>query len=137
MTDLQSINSPTECNLLIAFVDIAAFGKTSEGVPPARVVAMLSSFYELVGDVIESAGGTVVKFIGDSAFVVFPEEDARAGVSALRELKRQAEEHFATFGFKSELTIQAHVGRVTCAKVGTRTDKRLDLFGDAVNFTAR
>ena len=123
--------------LVIAFTDISGFATASETLPPEGLVTMLSEFYELTSEIVEGAGGTVVKFIGDSSLVVFPEAEAQRSVDALRQLKQQGEEHFAKCGWPAKLNIKANIGSVICVRVGTKTDKRLDVFGDAVNVAAR
>jgi class 3 adenylate cyclase len=69
--------------------------------------------------------------------VVFPDAELQQAVNALGQLQREGEEHFAKSGCEAKLNIKAHIGSAICARVGTKTDKRFDVFGDAVNFTAR
>ena len=52
---------------------------------------MLDKFYGLVGDAVDDAGGKVVKFMGDAALMVFPEDSTREAVEALRTLKADAD----------------------------------------------
>jgi len=132
----ESIENPTPMNLLIAFTDLDGFVIATKKIPPNQLVAMLSSLYELTGDLVESAGGIVIKFIGDSSLIVFPEENIKTGVEALQKLKRMGEEYCAKYGYKTRMSIKAHVGSVICTKIGTKTDKRFDIFGEAVNQTA-
>jgi len=90
----------------------------------------------LVGDIVESAGGRVIKFIGDAGLVVFPEEKVDAGVLALRELQQRGDQWFADRDSPCRHVVKAHLGPAACGMVGTRTEKRFDVFGATVNTAA-
>lgn len=119
--------------MVVTLADIAAFDKASRGKTNQEVFRMLDEFYELVGNVVGSVGGRVVKFMGDGAFVVFPEEQAKQAVASLRDLHAQAQTIWSEFDPTSKVRISAHVGSVLCGSVGTTDDKRFDVFGTPVN----
>ena len=119
-------------NLLVGFFDLSQFHPFLTGTPDSDVASMLSDYYELVGDAIEGSGGQVVKFMGDAALTVHAEEDVDRGVIALHELKRNGDAWLATRGVSSSQIMKAHFGTVVATMVGTRTDKRPDIFGDVV-----
>jgi class 3 adenylate cyclase len=132
MAVLSSLSEPREMNLLVGFVDLSRFHPFTQRTQDAEVASMLSDYYELVGDAIEGSGGQVVKFMGDAALTVHAEEDVDRGVQALLELKQSGDAWLADRGIPSEQNMNAHFGSVTAIMVGTRTDKRPDIFGDVV-----
>ena len=136
MTDFNCISDPTERDLLVALFDLSSFGRFSRNHSNKDVFSLLSSYFEIVGDIINRGGGTVVKFIGDSGLVVFPEEAVDAGVLSLRELKISGDRWLKEHNSPCRNVIKAHFGSVVCGPIGTRDDKRFDVIGDTVNTAA-
>ena len=134
--NFDSIDSPVDCTMLIAFCDPTNFAKACENKSSGEIFDMMSRYYELTGDIIEGAGGRIVKFMGDALFIVFPENSAREGVEALKVLGEKVHAFFNDEGIDSTLHIQAHIGSVTCGRAGTRNEKHFDVFGEEVNRTA-
>jgi class 3 adenylate cyclase len=50
-------------------------------------VSTLAAYYELVGDLVEEAGGKVVKFMGDAGLLIYPVAAAERAVVGLRRLQ--------------------------------------------------
>jgi class 3 adenylate cyclase len=136
MTTLNDIHTPTEMNLLVAFFDLARFTHFSRNRSAQEIFEFVSAFYEFVGDIIEDSGGTVVKFMGDAALIVYPETHVNEGVLALKALKDQGDVWLAGRNIPSRNIIKIHFGPVICGPMGTRTDKRFDVFGETVNIAA-
>jgi len=130
---LNRVSEPTTRRVVVAVADIAGFLKAVEHRSDLEAFRMLDEFCELVGEVVTSAGGTVVKFIGDAALIAFPEEDARQAVAALRELASRAQTSWSTFDATCAVRIKAHLGPVVCGPLGTAQDKRFDIIGNTVN----
>ena len=130
------MQNPQVENFLIAFCDLTGFGKLSRRNDDAAVFAFLSGLYELIGEVIESAGGRVIKFIADTALVVFEEAGVDAGVRALKELKSRVDTYTRKNGFDSTLVVKAHFGSAVCGMLGTKSGKLYDIIGNAVNIAA-
>ena len=78
MDTFDDIDAPVERDCLVGFADIAGFVRLARELSSMEVFHLLSDWYMLVGDVTGDAGGRVVKFIGDAALLVFPEERAEA-----------------------------------------------------------
>lgn len=135
--DFDSIDSPTDCALIVCFCDATDFAKVCQRKSSNEMFELMSRYFELAGDTVEPAGGRIVKFLGDGMFVVFPEDRAKQAIEALKELQRKVARLFREQGFECALRVKAHIGPVTCGLVGTRNDKRFDVFGDHVNSTAR
>ena len=128
----EKIESPTECRGIIALVDIAGFARTAQTMSDSEVFDMLNEFYELVGDAVAGAGGRVVKFMGDAALVILPEDKPGQRVESLRSLKAKAEEWWSRRLPDAQITLKAHLGSVVCGLMGTVTEKRFDIIGAAV-----
>ena len=96
----------------------------------------MDSLAELMGNIVSGNDGKIVKFIGDAALIVFNGEDADRGTQTLLKLKTQVDAWFRTESINSQLRIQAHFGSAVCGPFGTESDKKFDLFGDAVNTAA-
>jgi class 3 adenylate cyclase len=135
--DLDAIQTPQELDLLVAFSDLAGFHRDAVKRPPRQLFSLLSDYYEFVGDTVERAGGKVVKFIGDAALLVFLATEADAGMRALLELKEAGDVWLGGRGMPCHHYIKAHVGPVVVGPIGTRTAKRLDVFGASVNTAAK
>jgi adenylate cyclase len=131
--DYDNITRPTEYSMVLVLADISGFSKTGRALNGRETFDMLNEFYELVGNVVENAGGKVVKFIGDAAFIVFPAAQAPEAVVALEHLQDLAQTIWAHHDGVCEIRIIAHAGTVTCGPAGTAGNKQFDVFGPPVN----
>jgi adenylate cyclase len=136
MTIFNEITTAQKMNLLVAFFDLTGFARFSQNHLAREVFDLLSHYYELVGDIVEGSGGKVVKFIGDAGLIVYPANDANRGILALKALQETGDAWLADHNMPSRHIIKAHFGPVVCGQVGTRSDKRFDLFGETVNIAA-
>jgi class 3 adenylate cyclase/tetratricopeptide (TPR) repeat protein len=119
----------------ILFADLV--GSTALGEQdPERTRALLDRFYDAMAAEIESAGGTVEKFIGDAVVAAFgaplayEDHAERALHSALSMQRRLAE----LFGDKLALRIGVNTGDVV---VGRPREGSSFVTGDAVNVAQR
>ncbi len=97
---------------------------------------MVDSYYKRVAARITAGGGRVVKFMGDGALAVFPEDGVDAGVNALLALKEGIDAWMSSLGWECRLTARAHVGTVIAGPFGGIGDKRFDVIGREVNTAA-
>jgi len=123
--------------LLVAFSDLLGFSKSAMSISGNRLFEILSDYFEFLGDIVEKAGGKLVKPIGDAGLIVFPEERADDGVVALMELKSAGDRWLEKKGLPCRHNVKAHLGPVHCGMMGTRKDKRFDIYGNTVNVAAR
>lgn len=136
-TNLYQIETPTECSLLIAFVDLTRFCKISQGKTDQELFNFMNKLYELMGRIIEEEEqGQIIKFMGDGALIVFPESNLKEGVQALHQLREDVNTFLRSFQLDSVLRIKAHFGPVIYGPLGTRREKRFDVIGQNVNETA-
>jgi class 3 adenylate cyclase len=124
--------------VMIAFIDLAGFARDAERIANDEQLAeQLDRYYERIGDLVERAGGIVVKHIGDGALLVFPPERADAAVLALLELRDDVATMFGKAGWSSTLVVKLHAGDAVCGPFGSRGAKHFDVIGGAVNIAAR
>jgi class 3 adenylate cyclase len=123
-------------NLLIAFCDLTKFTAVVSRLSDQKTYAFLQSLTEEIEPRIEEAGGRVIKYIGDSALMVFPEERAEEGILALLDLKKHIDQHYANQGLPCRLICQIHFGEAYLGPLGLK-EPRMDVVGKNVNLTAR
>ena len=127
------MTEPKESTMVVALADIAGFDQASRSKSNHEVFKMLDEFYELVGKVVNSGGGRVVKFMGDCALIIFPEDQSKQAVASLHDLQAKTETILSEFDSTCKVRINAHIGSVLCGPVGTSDDKRFDVFGAPVS----
>ena len=126
-----------EAELVIAFVDLTLFEKQGRQVGTRELADTIDQYYERVGAEVDHAGGTLIKFIGDAALIVFNAADADRAVAMLLALKPAIDDLMQRSGWQCRLTARAHLGRVVAGPFGARGDKRFDVIGANVNAAAR
>ena len=77
---------------LVCFTDINGFAKASQSMSLPQMAAMLKEVAAITTRSIQKAGGRIVKYIGDSALLILPEEDLDCSVRALFTLKTELDQ---------------------------------------------
>ena len=108
----------------------------SQRVSDLDLADTLDAFYECVAVPVEKAGGRVVKFMGDAALIVFPQDAVDRGVEALLQMKDAVDDLMESRRWECRLTIKAHFGTTVAGPFGAAGAKRFDVIGKAVNMTA-
>ena len=119
---------------LVFLTDLTGFGRLIKGMDLARLVDTLGRFAVLTQRHVEGAGGTVVKYLGDSALGYFPASLVDAGVAALIALKRETEATLEVAGSYPHLRVGAHYGEFAVAALPPVAIE--DIHGDTVNIAA-
>jgi adenylate cyclase len=134
-----------ECSVL--FVDIRRFTALAEVLPPARLIGTLNRYFERMLVEVESEGGIVNKFGGDSLLAVFGSplnpmgDHAQHAVRAALRM-REALAEFNREQAASELP-QLRVGfglatgELVAGNVGSQRKLEYTVIGDPVNLAAR
>lgn len=130
--DVSSARAETA--LLIVFADLTRFMVNSRSSPAGALAELLDAYYRHAEDLVSTAGGRVVKFMGDAFLAVWPEERAGAGAAALPALKRDIDAWWAARGWDSRVVIKAHFGRAVAGPFGR--GERFDVIGTEVNVAA-
>lgn len=129
----------------VLFADLRGFTAFASAVAPEQVIAALNAFHQASGPLIEDAGGTLERFLGDGLLVLFnaplPCEDPAGQALALAEQMQAAFpgalRPFQTRGSRIGLGIGIATGEATLGQIGF--EGRLDYaaIGAAPNLAAR
>jgi class 3 adenylate cyclase len=125
-----------EVPLFIVFADLAGFGADVRRTGDRDLADILDGLYERVDDRVTAGGGRVVKFVGDAALAVFPEDAGDRVVDALFALKDEADGFLGGHGWSATLTFKVHFGVVMAGPFGAKNDKHFDVIGSDVNAAA-
>lgn len=120
----------------------------SEAGRAKELVRQLNTYFSAVVAAVHKEGGTVDKFIGDAALVVFgaplnrgPAEEASAAFRAALDLQQRLEElnrRWRSEGVEPwQQVIVLHFGSVISGNVGSSSRMDYTVIGDAVNATSR
>jgi class 3 adenylate cyclase len=130
----RALDSPIQANVLVAMCDCSRFMQSTKGRSSAELFADLNDFYILVDDAVQAAGGLVVKFMGDAALIVFPEELADQGIMALLDIKASVDRWLQDRPIGHSLYVNAHFGEATLGRMGRAG--HLDVIGETVHIAA-
>jgi adenylate cyclase len=136
MNPFARIACPTELNLLVAFFDLTQFASFSRTVSDRELFEFLADYYDFVGACVQQSGGTIVKFMGDAGLAVWPEAMVDRGVLGLRDLKESGDHWLDRRSLHCRHVIKADFGPVVCGPIGSRNDRRFDVFGQTVHTAA-
>ncbi len=130
----------------VLFSDLAGFSAIAEKMTPAELVSFMNEYLSAMTDIIESKGGYIDKYIGDSIVAVFgaPADDgdhasnaARAALGCrvrLDELNR----HSAAFqGLTVAHRMGLNSGAALVGNIGSRQRFNYSVMSDAVNVASR
>ena len=117
--------------MTILFADVVGSTEMASRSDPEVVRSKMARYFDRISEVSAAYGGTVEKFAGDSAMVVFGvpavhEDDAERAVRAALEIRDGAGELEVRVGVNSGEALTA-----------ARDDKQFMVSGDAVNVAAR
>ena len=132
MINFDDITHPVDVSLLIGMHDIYSFASYAKNRDSISIFNFLDRLAEISGEIIEGAGGRIIKFMGDGNLFVFPEELADEGVNACLHFQEEAVKFLKTQGL-SGITVSCHFGEVTLGYLGVKGKKQLDVIGSAVN----
>src|SRR5712692_5082939 len=119
----------------VVFADVVGSTALAEELDAEDVRALLSRYYALANEVVESHGGAVAKLLGDGVLAVFGvpiahEDDAQRALDASLALRRGVTEDTALS--RLHLRIGVNTGEVVATQ-----DAKGEIVGDAVNVAAR
>ena len=114
-------------SLAVQFTDLKGSTRLYRRVGDAPAFGLVMRHFEVLKDVVDREGGTVIKTIGDAVMAVFrrPEDGVRAALEAQRALLDAPE----------PLTLKAGLHYGPC--IAVTLNDRLDYFGTTVNVAAR
>jgi class 3 adenylate cyclase len=124
---------PERIQGLVACSDLTGYAKYAAKKTEEEIFQLLSDYYEQVGEIIAPAEGKVIKFMGDAALMLFPEESSNLGVHALLQLQSQGDAFLSAREVPCRHHVRVHFGSMSRGPLGTHEDKRVDILGSTVN----
>jgi adenylate cyclase len=130
----------------VLFADMRGFTRLAESRLPYDVVFVLNRFREEMAHAIESAGGVVNEFVGDSVMALFGlESDVQTGcrqaAAAARSMLERLEQLNRTLHAELHeplrIGIGIHAGPVIVGEMGYPRVKGITVVGDVVNTASR
>lgn len=128
------------------FTDIRDFTTISEDHPPEDVVEILSTYFQVLNQLAESHGGTVVQYLGDSIFVMWNapirepdhiERGCRCAL-AMRDAIDRLNEDNRKIGRPELITrFGLHSGQAVVGSFGAITRQQYTAMGDTINVASR
>ena len=133
-------------NVTVFFSDLADFSSIAEHMTPTELVTFINEYLSDMTDIIESKGGYVEKYIGDSIVAVFgaPVDDAdharNAALAALLCRARLEELNKTSPAFRGLNVSQRmglNSGDALVGNIGSRRRFNYSVMSDAVNVASR
>lgn len=133
-------------NVTMFFSDLSGFSSIAETMTPGELVTLMNEYLSAMTDIIESHGGYVDKYIGDSIVAMFgaPADDpahARNAVhAALKCHEKLAELNasnpaFASHGLSHRIGLNS--GEAVVGNIGSRRRFNYTVMSDTVNVASR
>jgi len=130
MGTIQETPEIQNVNALICFTDITGFSQVSKQFNSIELFQLLQDIATITANLITDASGTIVKYIGDSSLIIFPDEKTDTGVRALLKLKKKLENYFISKNLKNKVSFSLHYGEIAVGKLAPFDT--IDVLGDAV-----
>ncbi|WP_334128698.1 adenylate/guanylate cyclase domain-containing protein [Sneathiella sp.] len=137
-------------NAVLMHADLRGFTSLSDVLPQEALIDMLDQYLECIATPIETAGGEILKFMGDGLLATFemPVTDPRevqliceTALTVARQMISDVDaindERAAAGEPVMELDIALHVGDVMYGNVGSETRLDFTVIGPAVNEVSR
>lgn len=130
----------------VMFVDLRDFTKMTETRLPFDVVYLINQFSKAMGEVVESQGGRIDKFLGDGFMALFGVDSdvrpaAEAALSSAGEmigrLRTLNEQLVGELDEPLRMGIGLHTGTVILGEMGYGSARGLTAIGDTVNVASR
>jgi adenylate cyclase len=145
-TGLEELRRGKRQNVAVLFTDIRSFTELSETLPPEDLSAFVTEFRSRLAHAADACGGTIDKFIGDAAMIVFgitasSGNDAGAALqcadSILREMDDWSLQRSASGQPAVRVGVGIHYGEAFCGAIGDESRLEYTILGDTVNVAAR
>jgi len=133
-------------NASVLFVDIAGLTSMCKHMSPQQVEHLLNDYYELILKASRLYNGTVDKYIGDGAMILFgaPEDDAEHSFHAvccallLLNLVEQLNSERSRYNSPViQFKLGIHCGEMLAGAIGSKGHLQYTVVGNAVNIASR
>ncbi|MBR0777362.1 adenylate/guanylate cyclase domain-containing protein [Bradyrhizobium diazoefficiens] len=133
-------------NVTMFFSDLSGFSSIAETMTPGELVTLMNEYLSAMTDIIESHGGYVDKYIGDSIVAMFgapaddPDHGRHAVAAALKCHEKLAELNagnpaFAGHGLSHRIGLNS--GEAVVGNIGSRRRFNYTVMSDTVNVASR
>jgi adenylate cyclase len=133
-------------NVTMFFSDLSGFSSIAETMTPGKLVTLMNEYLSAMTDIIESHGGYVDKYIGDSIVAMFgaPADDPAHACNAVRAALKCHEKltdlnanHpvFAGHGLSHRIGLNS--GEAVVGNIGSRRRFNYTVMSDTVNVASR
>ncbi|TAJ26465.1 MAG: adenylate/guanylate cyclase domain-containing protein [Reyranella sp.] len=133
---------------VIWYCDLRGFTRASDDLPRDSVICLLNDYFGAMGAAVTTAGGEILKFMGDGMLAMLPVGDgsdraktaaaavdaaleARRAVTALNAGRSETGQQPLRFG------LALHIGEVMFGNIGASQRLDFTVIGPAVNYAAR
>lgn len=132
--------------LSILFLDIRGFTTLSEKLRPEEVVDLLNTMFDLITEKALENRGTIDKFIGDAAMILFnapldvPNHEyfaVKTGYDIQKGMERVRAEVLEKYGVTISIGIGINTGEVVVGNIGSYLRVDYTAIGDNVNIASR
>jgi class 3 adenylate cyclase len=120
---------------LVFFSDLTQYHRLVKDATFEEEAALLTQFARITHETVAAGGGTLIKYISDSALGYFPDTRVDAGIDALLQMKHRIEHELVIGGKPAGIRIAAHYGPFYIAHFPPFDTP--DVLGDAVNIAVR
>ena len=140
---LSSDGSHAVLSVAILVCDIRGFTPMAEKLGEQKIAHLLGNWFRDTGNIVQSAGGIIDKYIGDALLAYWPARDQEGTESAICLDSALSILQLATSRTWSEadqpfrVGIALHFGRVTSSNIGQVAVRDATIIGDAVNTAFR
>jgi adenylate cyclase len=133
-------------DVTVFFSDLAGFSSISEKMTPSELVTFMNEYLSAMTDIIESKGGYIDKYIGDSIVAVFgaPADDsdharnaAHAALGCRERLDELNRDSAAFQGYRVAHRMGLNSGEALVGNIGSRRRFNYSVMSDAVNVASR
>ncbi|WP_375305474.1 adenylate/guanylate cyclase domain-containing protein [Bradyrhizobium sp. A11] len=133
-------------NVTMFFSDLSGFSSIAETMTPGELVTLMNEYLSAMTDIIESHGGYVDKYIGDSIVAMFgaPADDpahatkaVRAALKCHEKLAELNADHPAFAGHGLSHRIGLNSGEAVVGNIGSRRRFNYTVMSDTVNVASR
>jgi class 3 adenylate cyclase len=131
MNHFSHITNGQKIHALISVCDITGFARISREKGIEVIFTLMEDFTSLISRKMMNSSGKIIKYIGDSALIMFPENAVDEGVNLLLLLKEEIEAFFIKKGMNNRITFSLHFGEVIAGRF--EPFHEIDILGDAVN----
>ena len=125
--DMQSVKKVVLVN------DLAGHTRISRDNDDMTVALFLHEYYTICDRHVTEAGGTIVKFMGDSCLSTFPEAEAAKAVAAAVAIGREVDELARSHGLDTMTGANVHLARFVEGEIGTGPSRHFDVLGRGVD----